>query len=65
MGIGGVFELASQSQYPWTQAGRKETFSGINVDSGKERGIFFPWHLLGGDDVNPELLLAIFATVRS
>lgn len=54
----GVFELASQFKDPWTQAGTKQTFSGINVDSSKERDVFFPWHLLGKDDVSPELPLS-------
>lgn len=63
MGTEVSIELASQSKYPWTQAGPKETFSGISVDSGKE-DMFFPPHLLGEDDINPELL-ATFDTMWS
>ena len=35
----------------------KRDLSGINVDSGKERDVFFPWDLVGKDGVNPELLM--------
>lgn len=36
----------------------KRGLSGNNIDSGKERDVFFPQDLVGKDGVNPKLLMA-------